>query len=709
MSCRTTGSSFLVLNDAPSWAAGLPVNLDAGGDGLRIKGSTEFQTDLEVEVDSLSRVLTVTDFAVGRCSLIYILDAARGAVWAYEPRQKYFERIECFGLPLKRASAVAYSSGTVFVADEEGENRVYALAELNWQIRWTVGPAPTADSTAEPFRPTDLAVSPDGSLYALDAANSCVLKFDETGRFLSVIGRDELRGRRPVSVAASPDGALYVLDALAGQERVLSFDARTGRVRDASFIVFKNVREIPPDFAPSVVAVRPDGMLYVGDQHVRNRQLEDDHFITAFDARGRFAWIVGGFRGAVERLVVDAENRIYVFNREKPDDTATLKERMQDERAQEEPPARPRIVVLRPADRYARLEGTSLVAGTYFSHRFDSAAPRTRWHKFVLDADIPPNTQVRVSYLVDEEKRDTDARLLDPSRPLSEKNAAYAWSPPVVNATDALVKGEGRYLWLRVELIGSETATPTLRSVRVEFPRTSYLRYLPAVYQEDARSRDFLERFLSVFETFFGQMERQIATVARLFDPEAARSGEEFLRWVATWLALAVERDWDAERLRRLVRRAPELYKRRGTRAGLEEYVEIFTGTRPLVVEKFQLECDGVPPEVANIFTALFERDPYCFCVLLEPYAVRSDEERRAVARLLEAEKPAHTCAGLLALQPWIYLDMHTYLGVNTYLSEPELRLDSGAALPRDTVLADPEDAGQIGTHSRVSVDTTLA
>ena len=710
MSCRTTESSFLVLNDEPSWRGGLPINLEVTAGGLSIKGSTEFLTDLEVEVDSLSKVLTVTDFAVGRCSLIYILDSDRGALWVYEPRQKYFERIECFGLPLGRPSAVAFTPGTLFIADERGENRLYALAEVNWQIRWTVGPEPaSADGlikTEESFRPIDLAVDADGNLYALDASNTAVLKFDEAGRLVSIIGRDELRGHNPVSIAVSPDGLLYVLDALDGKEKVLRFDARTGRVVNASFIVFehwKTEKKLPLEFAPSVIAVRADGALYVGDRHINDRLHEDDRFISVFDTKGEFTGIVGGFRGAVERLAVDAENRVYVFNREMPQGDP-LTERLVADTA-----PRARIVVLKPTDRYARLEGTSLVAGTYFSHRFDSASPRTRWHKFVLDADIPSNTQIRVSYLVDEQKGDTDARLLDVTRTLAEKNASYPWSEPVANATDALVGGgEGRYLWLRIELIGSETSTPTLRSVRVEFPRTSYLRYLPAVYQEDARSRDFLERFLSVFETFFGRMEREIASTARLFDPEAARSGDEFLRWVATWLAVAVDQNWDTERLRKLVRRAPELYRKRGTREGLEEYIETFTGERPLIVEKFQIECDGMLPEVAKLFGELFGNDPYCFCVLLKPCTVRTDEERQAVARLLDAEKPAHTCAGLLTLQPWVYLDAHTYLGVNTYLSEPDLRLDTGATMPRDTMLADAEEAGQLGTHSRLGVDTTI-
>jgi hypothetical protein len=123
--------------------------------------------------------------------------------------------------------------------------------------------------------------------------------------------------------------------------------------------------------------------------------------------------------------------------------------------------------------------------------------------------------------------------------------------------------------------------------------------------------------------------------------------------------------------------------------------------------------------DVAKVLGPLYDSDPYCFCVLLKPYTRRkggccngarrlTDEERQGVARLLDAEKLAHTCAGLLALQPWIYLDMHTYLEVNTYLSEPDLRLDAGAAMPRDTVLADVEGAGQLGTHSRLGIDTTI-
>ena len=85
-----------------------------------------------------------------------------------------------------------------------------------------------------------------------------------------------------------------------------------------------------------------------------------------------------------------------------------------------------------------------------------------------------------------------------------------------------------------------------------------------------------------------------------------------------------------------------------------------------------------------------------------------TEEHYKAVRRILDSEKPAHTCAGLLALQPWIQLDTHTYLEVNTYLSEPSARLDLGSAMPRDTVLNDSEEAGQLEWHSRIDLDMTL-
>ena len=75
---------------------------------------------------------------------------------------------------------------------------------------------------------------------------------------------------------------------------------------------------------------------------------------------------------------------------------------------------------------------------------------------------------------------------------------------------------------------------------------------------------------------------------------------------------------------------------------------------------------------------------------------------------IVEREKPAHTVGGVKALQPWIYLDMHTYLGINTILTEPVFILGESSVISRDTALSDPEESGQIDLRSRLAMDTIL-
>jgi len=75
---------------------------------------------------------------------------------------------------------------------------------------------------------------------------------------------------------------------------------------------------------------------------------------------------------------------------------------------------------------------------------------------------------------------------------------------------------------------------------------------------------------------------------------------------------------------------------------------------------------------------------------------------------IADSEKPAYTRANVIILEPWINLDLYTYLGVNTYLSKPTPRLDEQSVMPRDTVLSDFKEAGQVERRSRISEDTYL-
>ena len=371
------------------------------------------------------------------------------------------------------------------------------------------------------------------------------------------------------------------------------------------------------------------------------------------------------------RLVVDEKNRLYVFN--------------EDEQ---------KIIILKRQQTYMKLGKTSQSKGTYFSKTFDSRKEGMVWHKLVLDAIIPENTQLKVSYLISDDKKFSiqgiegsyDDFLADSVMSAKQKIDILnqlRWSESIINPKDTLIRGDaGRYLCLRIELVGSEWVTPEIKSIRAVFPRMSYLRYLPAVYQEDEDSRDFLERYLSLFETFFSNVETEIHHIARFFDPDAV-SGD-FLRWLSSWLDIVEDENWPEEKLRLLVKKVPELYKMRGTRRGIEEIISIFTGEKPIILEQFQLQGAGIKET-----DDLYSKDPYTFYVLFAPYQIKNEHQLDTVRRILDLEKPAYTRAVLSVLEPWINLGKHTYLGINTYLSKPELRLDSGAVMERDTVLTD--------------------
>ena len=67
------------------------------------------------------------------------------------------------------------------------------------------------------------------------------------------------------------------------------------------------------------------------------------------------------------------------------------------------------------------------------------------------------------------------------------------------------------------------------------------------------------------------------------FDPYEAP--EKFLPWLASWSAMVLEEDWPLEKKRRLIRKAIELYRIRGTVKGLKLFISLFTGHEPDIKE----------------------------------------------------------------------------------------------------------------------------
>ena len=72
----------------------------------------------------------------------------------------------------------------------------------------------------------------------------------------------------------------------------------------------------------------------------------------------------------------------------------------------------------------------------------------------------------------------------------------------------------GRYLKLRLTLLGNGRATPRISALRVYYPRFSWLEhYLPAAWRRDPVSAAFVERWLANPEGVFTALEDRLATV----------------------------------------------------------------------------------------------------------------------------------------------------------------------------------------------------
>ena len=230
----------------------------------------------------------------------------------------------------------------------------------------------------------------------------------------------------------------------------------------------------------------------------------------------------------------------------------------------------------------------------------DSAELGTTWDKLLFDACIPADTAVEIESRAGDERDD----LVDAAdSPPSNGHVIANWSPepsprlrsdgselPWLRSVAAratrrqsgigtwellLQRAQGRYLQLRVRLVSHNgTGTPRLRAMRVWSPRFSYSeRFLPAVYREEPSQANFLERWLSNFESTLTQLEDRIVNVQSLLDARTVPA--DALAWLAEWFDVALDPAWDERRHRLFVRHAMDFFRWRGTTHGLRLALEL--------------------------------------------------------------------------------------------------------------------------------------
>lgn len=265
----------------------------------------------------------------------------------------------------------------------------------------------------------------------------------------------------------------------------------------------------------------------------------------------------------------------------------------------------------------------------------DSGKQQTEWHRLYLEALIPPHCGVRVFLAASDSPINNDGKLewfehrfgqLFSSPPSATiptgawenrpselpfhpgllsmcklvPNQSGLFTVLVQRAGKTVRSLRGRFLGVRMELIGDGLTTPEVGSLRVYASRFSFVKnYLPELFHETvfapesedgapnqpvapqgqgSRSTpaDFLERFVDNFEGILTEMEDRVAATYLL--TRAASTQEDALPWLASWIGLGFDPAFPADRRRNLLQAAPQLFQWRGTLAVMRQALDIATG-----------------------------------------------------------------------------------------------------------------------------------
>jgi phage tail-like protein len=367
-----------------------------------------------------------------------------------------------------------------------------------------------------------------------------------------------------------------------------------------------------------------------------------------------------------------------------------------------------------PAGQYVR-------DGEFVTTPIASGISRCRWHRVRVTADVPAGTAVTVAIVVSEDGVFADSD----------------WQTAPAGITDFLVdQPPGQFITVRVRLTGDTSNTPVLHRIQLDFPRTTSADLLPGAFRQDPAADDFTERFLSLFDATFAEIDQVIERYPALLDPQGVP--DRALPWLAGLLGLTFESGWDAATRRALLAAAPELYRRRGTPWALTKAIEIVFGVEPVLHELAddrhwaQVRATAQPAGARGLGSVrLFGRsatrfrvstsalgaaplrafgdpdtDPltehaHRFRVLVPAGQVDEDALRRVVTR----QAPAHTRASVRTGGAGFVVGSRSAVGVDTAFVPLPAPVVGGTRLNHDGVLR----PGPRGVRRGVSVGVTSA
>jgi phage tail-like protein len=102
---------------------------------------------------------------------------------------------------------------------------------------------------------------------------------------------------------------------------------------------------------------------------------------------------------------------------------------------------------------------------------------------------------------------------------------------------------------------------------------------LPGLYRDDPLA----QRLTSAFDEVLAAAVQVLDCFPAYLDPTLAPA--DFLEWIGSWVGAVPDETWPLERRRAFVASAAELFRMRGTAAGLAAHVAVFTGGEVEIAE----------------------------------------------------------------------------------------------------------------------------
>lgn len=320
----------------------------------------------------------------------------------------------------------------------------------------------------------------------------------------------------------------------------------------------------------------------------------------------------------------------------------------------------------------------------YISKTFDSLKLETCWHRFKIKTSIFENSIIRIHIFTSDDEVVSLPNFLE-TYPEGLSIEEYLKDEKIIpqdkiNFIDAiggkkyenyndieLFDFKGRYMWFGIEILNSSDESGVIEELKIEFPKKSFVEYLPEIYQTNMGTNSFLERFVGVFQSLYLDLDDDIANVSSIFDPQTL--DPEWLKCLSEWFAFEDSFLWEEKKLKKVLKEVISLYKCKGTKRVLLRIIELYTGEVPIIIERVNIEDTEFYKNDAQVLRKLYGKNGCFFCVFVSSEAIKTTNEYYNLMRIIDQFKPIDSICNLIVLNKDIYLDYHCYIGVNSQIS----------------------------------------